>query len=317
MKIPKQVLVWFEDHAGLITRQRALELGMSVQQIDYLIARGTWLVVHPTVYRIAGAPIDDRQRLLAACLAVPGLAAASHRAAANNWDTGLGLGGHIEISTVRKFSARLRGVTVHWSTDLARHHCVVRNGLLVTNPPRTALDLGAVCSQQIVARFIDWAAARQLAGYGSMNSMLKELGRRGRWGSGVLRSVLEERGIDPPGHLSAAVNRMFREYGVEGLEPEYEVRTASGLFLGRVDYADPPIKLALEFDDWESHSLPADVAYDHERQERIEDEGWTFRRFTTLDVRNRPWNVVNRIEAIRRSLLAAPLPTEVVRPTGT
>jgi len=303
MQIPKQVSIWAEQHAGLITRERALAFGMSPDQIDRCVMHGILFAVHPGIYRMAGAPQDHYQQLAAACLAVDGLVAVSHRAAGEDWDMDGVPRGHIEVATTRAFSARLKGVTVHWSTDLARHHCVVRNGLLVTNPPRTLVDLGAVCPQWIVELAADSCAARKLAGYASMATMLKEVSRRGRRGAGVLRAVLDARGIlDPAGHLSAAVNRMFREYDVVGLVPEYEIYDANGNFLGRADYADPVVKFALEFDDWQTHSIPADVAYDHERQANIEDAGWTVRRWTSLDVRNRPWHVVAAINRIRSRL---------------
>ncbi len=69
-----------------MTRQEAFAAGMTSAAIGRRIARGRWVVMHPTVYRVAGAPESWPQRVLAACLWSGGVA--SHRTAAHLWGFG-------------------------------------------------------------------------------------------------------------------------------------------------------------------------------------------------------------------------------------
>jgi hypothetical protein len=56
-----------ESQYGVISRAQAREV-MSASAVDRRIANGHFVVVHPGVYRIRGAPVTGRQRAMAATL---------------------------------------------------------------------------------------------------------------------------------------------------------------------------------------------------------------------------------------------------------
>jgi very-short-patch-repair endonuclease len=70
-----------------------------------------------------------------------------------------------------------------------------------------------------------------------------------------------------------------------GLHPsrQWEVRNGRGELLGFGDFGWPPKAFITEVDGLATHG-PEDRQYDYSRQARIEDEGYTFRRFTRDDV---------------------------------
>jgi very-short-patch-repair endonuclease len=81
---------------------------------------------------------------------------------------------------------------------------------------------------------------------------------------------------------------------------QYEVRVGHRL-VGRVDFAYPPMRVALEVDGYESHSSLAAFGRDRARQNELVAAGWTVLRFTWGDVVHRPHAVAT---AVRRVLCA-------------
>jgi hypothetical protein len=187
--------------------------------------------------------------------------------------------GIVEIAVPRRQWPRLAGVQqVHRATDLLDHHVVVRDGIRVTTPMRSLVDLGAVRPWWIVDRAYGHALGLGLATPTAMRRMLDELGRKGRSGVGVMRTVLAERGDAVPsrGWLAAKGDRLLQRHGITGGIPEYEIWVGDR-FVAKVDRAWPDVRFCVEWDGDERH-LGATAA-DVERQNAISDAGWEFRRF--------------------------------------
>src|SRR5678815_2783031 len=70
----------FARQRGLITREQARE-HLTDRSIEHRLASGTWIVVHPEVFRHGAFPVTHELRLLAAVLATGPGSAVSHRAA--------------------------------------------------------------------------------------------------------------------------------------------------------------------------------------------------------------------------------------------
>ncbi|MCU1484040.1 MAG: hypothetical protein JWN67_786, partial [Actinomycetia bacterium] len=173
----------------LATRQHGLLERSQIDRPDGTIAgwiaAGLLVRVHPSVYRLVGAPVTREQRLLAACLAAGPGAAVSHRAAAHGW----GLAEFpdvVEIVTPRPRWPRLRNVRVHRSTDLRDDHITVRHAVPTTKPLRTLVDLGAA-APWAVADALERGLTAKLFGLAAADRVLDDLGRKGRTGVGVLR----------------------------------------------------------------------------------------------------------------------------------
>lgn len=69
-----------EEQHGLVTRAQLRDLDLGRAARRGLVGRGELVPMGPQVFRIGGAPITERQTVLAACLEVGGVA--SHRTAA-------------------------------------------------------------------------------------------------------------------------------------------------------------------------------------------------------------------------------------------
>ncbi|MFC9350701.1 hypothetical protein [Arthrobacter sp. NPDC057013] len=71
-----------------------------------------------------------------------------------------------------------------------------------------------------------------------------------------------------------------REVGIDGFEPQYELRTPAGLF--RADFADPSRRVIIEFDGQGKYSdfVPTDevLLAERVRENALTEEGWIFVR---------------------------------------
>lgn len=288
---------------GLLTLAQVRTNGMSRWVARYRVGSGRWERAQRGIYRVAGAPWSWRQDLLAACLAAGRGAAASHRSAACLWELEGVDWGVVEISVVRSRYHRLDGVIVHRSTDLSPAVATVRHGVPVTTPARTLVDLGAVLPERMVELALDSALGRRLVTVAGVRLALDAVARRGRRGVGVLRSLLEDRSDSArmgATTLEARMRRLCRDHGIPELTFQHEVRTGRR-FIGRVDFARPDLRLAIEVDGYEWHSSLEAFGHDRARQNELVAAGWTVLRFTWNDVTKGPERVAN---AIRRILVA-------------
>ncbi|PLS75928.1 MAG: hypothetical protein CYG61_05170 [Actinobacteria bacterium] len=119
---------------ALITRHQLVQSGVSVHTVKRWLVEGRLQLVHPTVYRMVGAPVSWEQRMLAAVLAAGRGVVASHRAAARLW--GLVDDDGVEITVPENRWVRLAGVRVHRSRDMAPRWVSRRGPIPVTNPLR-------------------------------------------------------------------------------------------------------------------------------------------------------------------------------------
>ena len=127
---------------GVITVDQMHDVGLTDRAIKRRADSGRFDRMQRGVYRVAGSVPTFEQTLMATCLSFTGVAAASHRAAAELWSVDLPHGPVCEVTTTIGRSPRLPGVVVHRGIDLVPAHILRRRGIPVTNPLRLLVDLG-------------------------------------------------------------------------------------------------------------------------------------------------------------------------------
>jgi very-short-patch-repair endonuclease len=289
-----------ESQHGLITLGQVIGCGATEATAERRVAAGRWLKPHPGVYRFAGAPYSWEHDVMAAVLAADPGAVASHRTAARLWGLDGFTGRIVELSVARGRLPQPAGTILHTSTDLDRSVTTTRFGIPVTSTARTLLDLGAVVDSWRVERAIDCAVGRRLVSLSGLWAELDTLGRRGRRGAGVLRSLLDERGVsggEPESVLEARMLRLLRTHDLPRPICQYEVRVGA-LLLGRVDFAYPDLRLAIEVDGYESHSSLTAFNKDRARQNDLVEAGWLILRFTWDDLLHHADQVAARLRRV-------------------
>jgi len=290
-----------EVQHGVVERRQALECGVTKSTLHRWVAQGRLVRVHAGVYRWRAAPMTWHQDLVAACLASGPGAVASHRSAATLW--GL-LSGHdvVEVTVLRPQGPVPGGVVVHRSRDLASAHTTVRDAVPVTNPLRTLVDLGAVCSRWEVEDALDRGLVARRFTVAAVEWMRHELARPGRRGCGVLRTVLDDRALGaaaPDGLLEPRMARLLRSYSLPPAVFQHPVPAARA----KLDFAYPELRLGIEVDGYEVHGTPRAMTVDHQRHRRLVAAGWTLVRFTWHDVVRRPGRVAADLRAVWAALV--------------
>lgn len=275
------------DHYSVFTLEHARLIGFSRKEQEHRVATGQWVVLYEDVYLVAGATRSPEGDLLAACWAGGFRAVASHRSAAALWDLAGGRRSLQEITCPRWRRARHNGLVVHESKAFDPVDAMVIEGIPVTTPERTLLDLGAVCHESIVEMALDAAEKRELVTLKSVRATLGRLGRSGRNGVGTLRRLLEARSPSrqpTESEMETLLLQVLRHNGFPEPITQYEIRCA-GRLVARVDAAYPQWHIAIEYDSYEYHAGRKAHDRDNARRNKITAAGWLPVTATAEDLR--------------------------------
>lgn len=191
---------------GRVSRRQLLAAGIGTNTIDRLLSRGQLQRVHTGVYAVghlAPIPLGAETAALLACREGTVL---SHRTAAGLWKlrpAGYG-DGTVEVTIRGRQTARPPGVRVHRTRLLTAREVRLSQGLPVTSPARTLLDIAELVSERELERALDEGLVSRVVRVGEVTDVLsRAVGRRGapllaavldrRSGPTVTRSEAEER----------------------------------------------------------------------------------------------------------------------------
>ncbi|MDQ1355780.1 MAG: hypothetical protein QOG44_153 [Acidimicrobiaceae bacterium] len=268
---------WLRTHHGIISFHEALRLGATPSMIKSKVRRGEWERVYRSVYRDTATPPSPYQDLRAAYVATDRRAVVSHGSAAWVWDLLRQPPATPELSVpaTTRLARGEPGFTLHRSRDLDVAQAVNRNGLVVTNPLRTIVDLAGSVLPDDLTEAVDSAVARRLVTVAGLEAEIERLARPGRAGTGALRRHLFDRGFigaPPPSVLEARIRRLIVGLGLELPKIEY---TAGEDGQYRLDLAWPAIMLAVEVDGYVWHFSPECKERDETRRNHLQQAGWT------------------------------------------
>jgi very-short-patch-repair endonuclease len=172
--------------------------------------------------------------------------------------------------------ARHAGLIVHETKALAAVDMTVVDGIPVTTPARTLFDLGACYGLGMVEYALENALRRGLVTLPELDGTLRRLSRRGRPGGPILRRLVEARTGRTRATESEMETKLLRAIRAAGLpEPvvQFEV-WAGNAFIGRVDFAYPDARVAIEYDSDEHHSGRRANRRDRARRHQLIAAGW-------------------------------------------
>jgi very-short-patch-repair endonuclease len=262
-------------------------VGFTSGEIDGCIKRIEWVSVDYGVYRAATTGSTWRQRLMAACLAGP--AVASHRSAAALWDLAGFAPGIIEVTAVRHRRRKPSGVVWHESVRLEERRTGVIDGIPVTDPARTILDLGAVVDLARLLTALDDAVRRRLVSLEGLRHELARWDPRRRGSARVRRAVAARVGEPiPASTLETEFTTLIERFQLPRPCRQWPIRDDDGCLLARVDFAYPAARLVIEIDSLRFHAGPEDWREDLKRQNLVIARGYRVLRFTADDLRRRP-----------------------------
>jgi hypothetical protein len=260
------------------TTAEARSLGITDSQLRHAVERGEIRRVIRGVYVPSDVPDDQRTRCAAAKLVLSPTSVARDRTAA--WLLGIDVLEYDELVDVPPIeTCVLRGTEPTRRTDcrggtrdLAPEDIMVIDGIRVTTPLRTAMDLGCALRRASALAALDAFMREYGLTLAQMCAMLPRYFRR--------RGVIQLRSLvplaDPRSESSGEswTRLAILDAGLPRPRPQYWI-VIDGVPVFRLDLAYPRHKVAVEYDGREFHLSEEQRERDRRRRQWLRDHGWT------------------------------------------
>ena len=311
--IARAVIDVAAGQGGYIKRSQLFELGASESSVGRMVGRGDLTPVASGIYRVLDAR-DHVDLLFGAILTLPD-AVASHQSAAALLRFPRQPAMVPTVTVHSRTTHVFPGVTVRRSSDLNRRHLVAVGAIHTTNVARTVFDLAAVLEARELDSIVEALVIGGRLKLSSLESLIKELARKGKPGVGKLRDLIERRGgvhrVEPT-MLEKKGHNLLRRSGIRGYVIEHPTPWDRK---SRFDVAFVPAQVAIEWDSRSWHTQQSAMSNDRKRDRLAAVHGWVVLRFTWDDIAERPEQVVRDVVAVleRRLTGAAALHAAPIR----
>lgn len=267
---------------GVVSRAQVVELGMTPSQIRTRVDRGSWRRVAPCVFGFTGHADSWRRRCWIALLNAGDGAVLSHSTAGLLHGMRPLQTGPVELIVPRGASRGMAGTRRHRPLDLDPASVQRIDGLAVTDPVRTILDLSAQLRPQRLAELVEHCEVDGICSLVSVGAELARVRRRGRPGVVRFEQVLDRLGPGdglPRSELECLGDQVRRRAGLPEPHHEHPLPSAHGR-PGFVDRAWVEVRLIVEYDGRRWHTRRSEIARDHQRDLEAGALGWQTLRFT-------------------------------------
>lgn len=292
---------------GLVTARQLTSLGFSKDGILRRLKSGALFRVHRGVYALAGTRDTFEFRVMAAVLAAGDGAVASGRCAAALYGLRRIPCDIVEVAVSGRPSPRMAGLAFHRRNLLTTADRTRIGVIPLTSPAWTLLELAGAIDRPRLGGAIDDVIVRRLASLAAVERLIDRVADQRVPGAAVLRElVVERRAGKRPSEtgLEDELLEVFRVYGLP--EPVRQfVLPFPGGGSARFDAAYPDLKLGFEADGDAFHKGLLDRMRDEARDEKCGQAGWTVRRYSTEDIRERPAGIADEVARLVREGMAA------------
>lgn len=259
---------------GVVGRRQLHALGLGRGAIDRRLERGRLHRVHYGVYAVGHAALAREGRWMAAVLAGGDGAVLSHWSAASLWR--LRPGGGPRSHVTARGARRSRATIAFHLAALAADEVTEEEGIPVTTPARTLLDLAPLLPSPALARAVERAEVEPVAAGAPLTELIDRHGQRA--GVPKLRAIL----ADPIRRTRSDLEARFVELARASGLPRPEIN-------GLVDLPDRRVeadlvwraqRLVVELDVFATHGSTFAFERDRARDRALQAAGWTVIRVT-------------------------------------
>jgi len=297
---------------GIFTGDQARRRGVTAKQLHHRTETGRIERLRMDIFRLRDHPWTWEARLQAGLFdAGPG-AVVSHRSAARL--RGFWRYRHhdaVEVTGKELHDHKVTLARLHRSSDIPAAHRTAVRGFPVTTVARTCFDLFGDADQQLrtttqgralhatlMSRVLNDALARRGLTLGQLAAVLGAIGKRGRPGTALTRSLIAKLGVNyrpPESDGESLVMELIDAIGIEPPERQVPLSDEQG-WIGNVDFVWRGANLVLELDSrW--HDGPLDQAADAERDQRVMALGLRVWRVRYFDVVCDPGGFIRQLRA--------------------
>ncbi len=297
MSVFSQVAAIAATQHGCVRTDDLRRVGLTRAQIRTLERNGFLIRRALDVFTVVGAPATWRQDVMAEVLLGGPQAVGSARAAAALWQLDRFRPGAIDVLSARGARRHSGRSSRHETVDLRGVDRGEVDGIPVTSPVRTLIDMGRFVGAHRLGNMLDDAVRRNLTTYEEVHHRFSELARSGRNGIRTMRAVQDDRpcGAPPPGSpFEIEVRDLLVGAGIPSPVLQHPVRCGEYRFL--LDLAWPDHLLAVECEGFQFHRTPGQLAWDEMRRNRLQLLGWTVLGYARVRVREEPFAVIREVQ---------------------
>jgi hypothetical protein len=279
------------QHGVVATRQLSA-LGLARGGVAARARAGRLHRVHRGVYAVGHTVLTVNGRRMAAVLAAGPGAVLSHASAAALWDIRPTSATRIDVS-VRSAGGRAKrpGLRIHRTPTLQTDEITAHQGIRVTSPARTLLDLASSLPRRALERALDEAEIRDLYDRRALEAVA--LAHAGEHGARALAEALAQDG-DPVLTDSELEEIMLGLCDEQQLERPTPRAWVAGL---RVDFLFAASRLVVETDGYRYHRTRRAFERDRERDAILARAGYRTLRFTHRQLTREPALVAETIRS--------------------
>jgi len=257
--------------------------GLDRHALAHRVAEGWLRRLHRGVF-LVGTVEPPLAGAMAATLACGDDAVLSHHSAAVLWGLCAPAAGAMHVSVVGRNLRGPPGVVIHRIRDLHPADATRHDGIPVTSPARTLLDLATQLPNRELARAVEEAQVRRLVTDRSLNEQFSRYPRHR--GAGRLREAAR---TEPTLTRSEAERRLIELIRAARL-PEPRANARVGRY--EVDLLWPEQRLVVEVDGYAFHSTRAAFERDRRRDADLQAAGYRVIRVTWRQIAEEPEAVV-------------------------
>jgi very-short-patch-repair endonuclease len=252
---------------GAISREHLLAAGVSSSAIHRLRRGGHLETVHDGVYLVADTVRSPRAKEAAALVACAPDAHLSRLTAGRLWELPVPTASYVSVTVEGRYRSSFPGVRVSYVREMLPQERREIDGLSVTSPALTLLDLMGAFGPRVLVPALNEARIQGLVTMEELDTTT-----RFHWlrpGSAALRAHLaRERG--PEITRSEAERRaleLMKKHGIVPDESDYPI----GPY--RVDFYFRRERVAVEIDGYRYHSTPERFVHDRRRTAYLASRG--------------------------------------------
>jgi very-short-patch-repair endonuclease len=277
----RPVLDWTAHHHAVVTTAHLARLGVTRSQRRQLVSEGLLERLLDGAYRFPGLPDDDLARCVAACSRPSGLIVAGPTAGRLWGYRRVRRDGLVHVIAPPASNPSVEPWLRPYRTALIDPlHIVERpDGIRLTSPPRTAVDLTRYLTDTDLLSVIDQVESQGMGTAETMLQVATDLATPGRpWARRFLR-VLEQRpqhGV-PESHWESRVGAALIERGIADLRPQRWLDVPDWGSV-RLDASVDRIRWGIEIDVYPTHFTEEGGSKDRERDLACDAIGWRISR---------------------------------------
>ena len=294
-----------EQQLGVIRRDQVLAW-LTERQLEQRVKAKAWEPLLTGVYRISGSPRSWHQDLKALALWAGRDYAFSHETAAALHGFQRFKSEKLVLSVARHLRAPVipnrGGVVLHRVEPFGpKDRCTVQ-GLRVSSPTRTLLELGRGTTDDDLRATVDEALRRKLTTVEKLAVALRRQPKTRPRGFSFLRALVHEyEGGDGPceSELESLVLELILQSGLPRPDRQKSINVA-GRFR-RLDFFFEHFGVVLEADGYAWHSSTVAFEKDRERRNSLIARGFVVRQWTWKALHERPEALVQELVAVLKT----------------